>query len=180
MPKIWTRVNSFNAIPTPAMVPMVPFFQILGSHKSFLWGHWYSCFGLLVMSSLGYKFRVDPSLVCFVVCTQRIPLIPLWCNTSSQANGSLPLNNILELNGWTNFACGSFLICIQNLPYANVYTWDKSKHQYQLFSTVSTSQWFITWPIRGEIYTSHLSETLHSLIFYYIAWRQFYVCRYLV
>ena len=33
----------------------------------FLWGHWYPCFGLLMMSALGFKARVDPSdspLVC--------------------------------------------------------------------------------------------------------------------
>ena len=32
----------------------------------FLWGHLYPCFGLLVMSALGFKARVDPSLVCFL------------------------------------------------------------------------------------------------------------------
>ena len=34
---------------------------------SFLWGHWYLCFGLLVMSALGFKARVD-SLACFLAC----------------------------------------------------------------------------------------------------------------
>ena len=38
-----------------------------GGHKSFLWGHWYPCFGLLVISALGFKARVDP-LACFVAC----------------------------------------------------------------------------------------------------------------
>ena len=28
-------------------------------NKSFLWGHWYPCFGLLVMSTLGFKARVS-------------------------------------------------------------------------------------------------------------------------
>ena len=28
-----------------------------GGHKSFLWFHWYPCFGLLVTSSLGFKVR---------------------------------------------------------------------------------------------------------------------------
>ena len=36
------------------------FFSIFGGHKSFSWGHWYPCFGLLVMSALGLKDRVDP------------------------------------------------------------------------------------------------------------------------
>ena len=39
------------------------FFAITGGHKSFLWDHWYPCFGLLVISPLGFKARVD-SLIC--------------------------------------------------------------------------------------------------------------------
>ena len=35
---------------------------------SFLWGHRYPCFGLLVTSALGFKARVD-SLACFLACT---------------------------------------------------------------------------------------------------------------
>ena len=34
------------------------FNSIFGGHKSFLWGHWYACFGLLVTSPLGFKPRV--------------------------------------------------------------------------------------------------------------------------
>ena len=30
------------------------------AHKSFSWGHWYPCFGLVIFS-LGFKARVDPS-----------------------------------------------------------------------------------------------------------------------
>ena len=33
-----------------------------GGHKSLSWGHSYPCFGLLVMSALGFKARMDPSL----------------------------------------------------------------------------------------------------------------------
>ena len=29
-------------------------------HKSFLWGHWYPCFGFLVTSALGFKARMYP------------------------------------------------------------------------------------------------------------------------
>ena len=53
------------------------FFKNFGGHNSFLWGHWYPCYGLLVMSALGFKARVDPSLVCFVSCVQWIPQIHL-------------------------------------------------------------------------------------------------------
>ena len=52
---------------------------------SFLWGHWYPCFTLLVTSALGFKARVDPSLVCFLA--QRIPQIHLWCHTCQLYSG---------------------------------------------------------------------------------------------
>ena len=51
------------------------FKKILGRHKSF------SCFGLLVMSALGFKARVDPSLAFFLMCMQWIPQIHPWCDT---------------------------------------------------------------------------------------------------
>ena len=38
-------------------------------------------FGLLVMSALGFKARVDPSLVCFHACAQQMPQIHIWCHT---------------------------------------------------------------------------------------------------
>ena len=33
------------------------FFLIFGGHDVFLWGHWYPCFGLQVMSPLGFKAK---------------------------------------------------------------------------------------------------------------------------
>ena len=42
---------------------LIRLFLIFGGHKSFLWGKWYSCFGLQVMSPLGFKARVG-SLIC--------------------------------------------------------------------------------------------------------------------
>ena len=38
------------------------FFKIFGGHESFLWGHWYPCFGLLVTSPLCFKARVSSAL----------------------------------------------------------------------------------------------------------------------
>ena len=38
------------------------FKKIFGAHESFLWGHWYPCFGLLVTSPLGFKARVGSAL----------------------------------------------------------------------------------------------------------------------
>ena len=61
--------------------------KIFGGHMSFLWGHWYPCFGLLVMPALGFKARVDPLLVCFVACMQWIPQIHLWCDTCWPLDG---------------------------------------------------------------------------------------------
>ena len=47
--------------------------------KFFSWGHWSSCFGLLVMPVP----RVSKPL--FAVCVQYIPQIHLWCGTHNQA-----------------------------------------------------------------------------------------------
>ena len=53
-------------------------FFFLGE-QSFLWGCWYPCFGLLVMSAMGFKAREDPFLACFRL--QWIPRIHLWCDS---------------------------------------------------------------------------------------------------
>ena len=53
-----------------------------GRHKSFLWGHWYPCFGLLVMSPLGFKARVGSLIpnwwrfICYM-----LPKIHFWWDT---------------------------------------------------------------------------------------------------
>ena len=44
--------------------------NIFGGHKSFLWGHWYPVFGLLVTYGLCFKARVDPLNTCFLACLQ--------------------------------------------------------------------------------------------------------------
>ena len=55
------------------------FFKIFGGHEYFLWGHWYPCFGLLVMSPLGFKARVGSLIwawwrhMCYM-----FPEIHLW------------------------------------------------------------------------------------------------------
>ena len=36
--------------------------KIFGGHQSFLWGHWYPCFGLMVMSAWVSKWRWIPCL----------------------------------------------------------------------------------------------------------------------
>ena len=42
---------------------------------------------LLVTYGLGFKVRVDPSLVCFVTCAQWSPEIHLWCDTCEPLDG---------------------------------------------------------------------------------------------
>ena len=49
------------------------FFPKFGGHQSFLRGHCYPCFRLLVASTLGFKARVDPLPLCFVSGMQWIP-----------------------------------------------------------------------------------------------------------
>ena len=53
------------------------FFKIFfGGHESFLWGHWYPCFGLLVTSPLGFKAKVGSALFALgggVQVTLHIP-----------------------------------------------------------------------------------------------------------
>ena len=73
---------------------MLEFFNLIfGGHESFLWDHWYPCFGLLVMSPLGFKARVS-SLIC---AWQRdmsytFPEIHLWCDTFACVYG--------QYSGW--------------------------------------------------------------------------------
>ena len=79
--------------------------KIFGGHKSFLWGHWYPCFGPVVMSTLGFKARGDPLLVCFLTCVQWIPQIHLWCDTcwplySQHGSQSHSLHAVAEVGCW--------------------------------------------------------------------------------
>ena len=58
------------------------FLKKIWRHKSFLWDHWYPCFGLLVTSPLGFKARVGSLIhtwwghMCYM-----FPEIHLWCYT---------------------------------------------------------------------------------------------------
>ena len=57
------------------------FSLIFGRYRSFLWGHWYPSFTLLVTSTLGCKTRVDPLLV--------YPL-PVWNGVLRFTSGGTP------------------------------------------------------------------------------------------
>ena len=57
-------------------------FTIFGGHKFFLWGYWYPCFGLLVMSPLGFKARVGSLIRAWQRHTPyTFPEMYLWCDT---------------------------------------------------------------------------------------------------
>ena len=48
-------------------------FKIFLKNISFLWDHWYPCFGLLEMFAMGFT--------CMLHLLQWIPQIHLWCDT---------------------------------------------------------------------------------------------------
>ena len=75
----------------------------------FEWNHWYPCFGLLVISALGFKGIMDSSFVC---CTSDSSLVwhllsplktkhfyPCTCNVDVQALVTL-YSNRLSHSGW--------------------------------------------------------------------------------
>ena len=85
----------------------------IGGHQSFLWGHWYPCFRLRVMSALGFNARVDLSLN-FLTCMQWIPQINFCCDTCWPLDGLNctwaflpPAMKLLQGNVFTPF-CHSF------------------------------------------------------------------------
>ena len=73
-------------------------FIIFEGQQSFLWGHWYPYFGLLVTSTLGFKARVVLSLAWLIACMQWIPQIHLWCNTCWIFDGQHGSQAILSTN----------------------------------------------------------------------------------
>ena len=85
------------------------FFFNFGGHESFLWGHWYPCFGLLVTSPLGFKVRVS-SLICpwqRHMC-YTFPEIHLWCDTCwplGSQHGSLSISStyLWDIGGTRNW-----------------------------------------------------------------------------
>ena len=85
------------------------FFNFCWTHVHF-WGHWYPCFGLLVMSPLGFKARVGR----LIQTLQRhmwytFPEIHLWCDTSAGVYGQHFLklkmrNSTMKWMKFPNFA----------------------------------------------------------------------------
>ena len=90
-----------------------------GGHQSFLWGHWYSYFVLMVTSTLGFKVRLDPLLTCFLACVQRIPQIHLWRDTCWPLDFAKNLFRKLTLLANLNAISENLLHCVRN----SVTTW---------------------------------------------------------
>ena len=61
-----------------------------------LWGQWYPCFGLLVMSPLSFKARVDSLIWTWQRCIWcTFPKIHLWCDTCKSLDS--------QQGGWSLF-----------------------------------------------------------------------------
>ena len=59
-----------------------------GGHKSFLLGHWYPCFGLLLTSPPGFKARVSSLIHTWLRSMwYMFPEIHPWCDTFSDVYG---------------------------------------------------------------------------------------------
>ena len=76
--------DNHSISPCVGIFPPFYFFKKFGRHKSFLWGNWYPCFGLLVMFPLGFKARVGSCIhACrgiYVTCSLR------FTSTATAAN----------------------------------------------------------------------------------------------
>ena len=62
---IYSPNTSTGLVFTDSVKPLILHLKKIGGHKSFMWGHWYPCFVLLVTSALGFKTRVD-SFACML------------------------------------------------------------------------------------------------------------------
>ena len=69
-------------IPSPNLCKKINFF---GGHESFLWGHWYPCFGLLVTSSLAFKTQSGQLYSSLRFFVNLLFLNAQWTNFSLEA-----------------------------------------------------------------------------------------------
>ena len=76
--------------------------SLFGGYQSFLWGHWYSHFGLLHWFS---KPGWISLLACFITCMQQNPQIHLWCDTCWPLDGqhgswAIPIYVLVNKHWW--------------------------------------------------------------------------------
>ena len=89
------------------------FFNIMEDIRSFLWGHWYSCFVLLVTSALGFKVfswkHFDSFILLLnvmITCsTDRFSDLTIRCNKRNK-NTKIFLKDLSGLN-FTNWIIDS-------------------------------------------------------------------------
>ena len=72
---------------SPFFVPFKSVFSALLWYCFFLVGPLIPFFWLLVTSALGFKARVDPSLACFLACSQRMPSVVLFTHSIKKIQG---------------------------------------------------------------------------------------------
>ena len=77
---------------------ILPYNIIFGGHKSFLWGYWYSSFGLVVISALDFKDIVDPSFVFFITCLKFLRF------TSGVKSAGLLVTSMVAKPSWPTFS----------------------------------------------------------------------------
>ena len=87
----------------------------------FLWDHWYSCFGLLVISPPGFKAREDSLIHTWERHTcYTIPKIHLWCNTCwplcSQYGSWANFLHVLASRHWWDSKLGPIMQQMNALP----------------------------------------------------------------
>ena len=75
------------------------------NHQSFLWCHWYPCFGLQATSTLGFKVRVKP-LSCMLHCQ-----IHIWCDTcwppdGQHGSGDFLIHVLVTYKHWWDWNLG--------------------------------------------------------------------------
>ena len=123
--------------------------------ESFLWGHWYPCFRLHVMSTLGVKARVDPFLCAF---------LPVWSSDSPLALHLLTVKRSAWQpslfnqhtcrcvhNYWWRFSLG---IKPTIIKHSAVYTWPSTARLcFYLLIRYKTEQLFCQRAIRMKFFT---------------------------
>ena len=94
----------------------------------FLWGHSSPSCGLLVTSALGFKARVNPSLLCFVTCTEWNPQIHLWYDTCWPTDSQYGSVSRPHETKWLHWTKQKFSHCTESdsdsIPNCQPQEWD--------------------------------------------------------
>ena len=110
-------------------------------HHSLLWDHWFPSIGLLVMSFLDFKARIEPSFAYFVASLKWILYLvglqwqdwtnyaPRWCQ---EFNSSVHAYQQISVNQWQyqheNVTAYSLCQYFPNLKWKGIYCPRKTAH----------------------------------------------------